>query len=385
MIRLAGFLFFCFTSVFVTAQDDLPLYLLHRIEALQVKEDGVFPKGSIPSYRTYALNKDRQKADPNPFYTGLVAMTLRDLRPMLTAEQAVIADRIILNAAPSLKLYKNKKRETYNFWAAGERKIFPNSGWMNWFDKSQSLPDDMDDTVIILLALQADNSIAKQVHDTMQLFANNASKKVNNTYKAYRNIGAYSTWFGKKMPIDFDICVLSNILYYVQRYELPWTHADSASLELITKVITEKKHLQNAAYVAPHYSRLPVILYHISRLMQVKPIVPLEKLKPQLVKEAEEALAGADSFMDQLILSTALLRWGVLPVVAKSHEGKSIMQMVEENDFSFFIANMASMLPDPLKQWMSVTGAGKFYYDCPAYNNLLFLEYLLLYRDFAKK
>ncbi len=212
----------------------------------------------------------------------------------------------------------------------------------------------------------------------MQGFTNNGEKKVHNTFKNYRNIGAYSTWFGKKMPVDFDVCVLANILYFVQRYHLEWTAADSASLHLIEKVLSEKKHITDAHYVSPHYSKTPNILYHLSRLMSVQPIASLEKYRAQLIEETKQALAGTENFMDEVILSTSLLRWGVEPPAMKVHAANSLRELIEEGNFSFFIANMASMLPDPLKQWMGGAGVGKFYYDCGGYNNLLVLEYLAL-------
>ncbi len=55
--------------------------------------------------------------------------------------------------------------------------------WINVFDKKQALPDDLDDTVI------------------MQLSTNNVQKQVHNTFKSYRNIGAYSTWVGVRREI----------------------------------------------------------------------------------------------------------------------------------------------------------------------------------------
>ena len=350
---------------------------LQRIHQLQSSESSVFPKGMFPSYRLYALNKDRQKADINPFFTGLVAFTLEDIKPQLSYKQQKQAEEIIANAFPVYAKFKNPKgRNTYNFWPTDTPKIFPNAGWLNLFDKSQSLPDDLDDTVIMLLALGASQSTAKEVHTLMQSFTNNGQKQVKNTFKGYRNIRAYSTWFGKKMPVDFDVCVLANILFFVQKYDLEWTAADSASLQLIEKVVTEKKHISDAPYVSPHYSKLPNILYHISRLMSVKNIPSLEKMKPQLIEDAKEALTRSTVFMDDVMLSTSLLRWGVMPSVSKRYVTDSLEDLVEEESFSFFIANMASMLPDPLKQWMGVTGVGKFYYFCPAYNNLLFLENL---------
>jgi hypothetical protein len=171
--------------------------------------------------------------------------------------------------------------------------------------------------------------------------------------------------------------VLANVLYFVQSYNMAWTHADSASLELIEKVIAGKKHVNSPGYVSPHYSKLPNILYHISRLMSVKPIPSLEKYRSQLIEETQEALAKAGTFMDEVILGTALMRWGVNPPPSRPRKADSLEELVEDDRFSFFIANMASMLPNPLKQWMGGTGVGKFYYHSPAYNNVLLLENLV--------
>ncbi|MBV9989469.1 MAG: hypothetical protein JO301_17445 [Chitinophagaceae bacterium] len=372
---------FCllFTTLKLTANDSVVMrQLLQRVAQLQPKQGGVFPKGSIPSYRLYALNKDRLKADVNAFFTGLVVFTLKDIKRELPVDQQRIANGIIADALPVFDKFKSRKgRSTYNFWPTDTPRIFPNSGWLNLFDKSQQLPDDLDDTVIMLLAENADSSTAKAVHELMQGYINNPSKKVHNTFKDYRGIGAYSTWFGQKMPVDFDICVLSNVLYFVQAYNLRWTAADSASLVLIEKILADRKHVSAAGYVSPHYSKLPNILYHLSRLMALKPIPSLERFRPQLIEDAKNALLNADTFMDEVILSTALLRWGVDPPALKPRMANSLQELVEEEKFSFFIANMAAMLPDPLKQWMGGAGVGKFYYFAPAYNNVLLLENLV--------
>jgi hypothetical protein len=377
--RLSFFITVLLLSKGMLAQDSLVIsQLLRRIDQLQAKESSVFPKGSFASYRMYALNRDRDKADVNAFFTGLIGFTLNDLQPYLSVDQQLLADRIIQNSLPVYPKFQNRKgRPTYNFWPTDTPRIFPNAGWLNVFDKPQALPDDLDDTVIMLLALNAPDSVARQVHALMQGFVNNGQKPVKNTFKDFRKIGAYSTWFGKKMPVDFDICVLANVLYFVQRYQLAWTVADTASLQLIEKVLDEKKHVTSAAYVSPHYSKLPIILYHLSRLMSVRPIPSLEQYKPMLVEEAKTAFQQSTDFMEQVILSTSLLRWGVQPPAMKTHIAENMTELIEEGDFSFFIANMASMLPDPLKQWMGGAGVGKFYYDCDAYNNLLVIEYLV--------
>ncbi len=351
--------------------------LLKRIELLQSHDGTVFPTGIFPAYRTYALNKDRQKADINIFYTGLIAFTLRDIMPALTRHQQLIAKQIIDRAMVSAHLFKNRKgRSTFHFWSTHPPQIFPNSGWMNLFDKQQSLPDDMDDTAIMLLAMAAPDSTVQQVHALMQGYGNLVSGRVKNTFKEYEHIKAYSTWFGKKMPIDFDVSVLSNVLYMVQRYQLPWTSMDSASLNLIVKVIEDKRHLTDAGNVSPHYKKTSIILYHFARLMSIKAIPELERLKPLLITEAEDLLQKEGSFLDKILLSTALLKWGVVPVTKDIQTKKDLLDLIEDEDFSFFIANMSSMLPNPIKNWTGALGLGKFDYFCPAYNHLLVLEYL---------
>lgn len=375
-------LFTCFLSQ-SHAQDTIIISkLLHRLEQLQVKKSAVFPKGIFPSYREYVLNKDRQKADINGFFTGLIAFTLRDQLPKLTSSQRVLAERLISNTQPVYDLFKSKSgKPVYNFWPTNPPQIFPNAGWMNVFNKKQSLADDMDDTVIILLAKNAPDSTARKIHALMQAYINPGEKRINSTFKDYRKLGAYSTWFGKRMPVEFDVCVLANVLYFVQRYHLDWTAADSASLEMIEKIINTDKHKTSTALVSAYYGRLPVILYHLARLMSVTPILSLEKVKPKLVADAQNALSHTNDFMDQVILQTALMRWGVKPPEITRYTQKTVAQLVEEGDFYFFNASMSSLLPDPLRTWSSKSGVLTFTYDCDAYNNVLLLENLLLWNE----
>ena len=357
----------------------LSTQLLERIKFLQPTSAGVFPKGVFPSYRTYALNKDRQKADINIFFTGLISFTLQNLQKSFTPYQQKLASEIIDAANASAVKFKNKKgRDTYNFWPTDTPQIFPHSGWMNWFNKQQALPDDLDDTVILLMALNVQDSTSKNVHSIMQGFTNSGNKQVNNTFKNYRSIAAYSTWFGNKMPVDFDVSVLSNVLYFVQRYNLKWTNADSSSLILICKTIEEKKYLSDAAYISPHYHSSSIIMYHLSRLMQLKPIPQLEKYKYILINDAQQLLASSDNFMDKLLIQTSLMRWGILPASININTDQSLQSIIEDESFSFFIANIASMLPNQFKKAVGYLGAGKFYYYCAAYNNLLLLENIVL-------
>jgi hypothetical protein len=355
--------------------------LLHRIEQLQVKEDGVFPKGVFPSYRTYALNKDRQKADINPFFTGLIVFTLNRIKDKLTPYQQKLVEQISLNANPSFAKFKNQKgRNTYNFWPTDTPMIFPNAGWMNIFNKSQSLPDDMDDTVMILMALNADKQTASNVHLLMQEYVNGGKGKINNTIPTNSNLPAYSVWFGQKMPVDFDVSVLSNVLYFVQHNELPFTKADSASIQVIVNILKENKHITVASFISPHYGSPEIILYHLSRLMSLKPIQDLENFRLKLIEQTIALQQKPQLFLNQVLLSSALFNWGISHRSLIIHNNKDLTELIEDESFSFFIANMASMLPTRLKKTLTATNLGKFKYYCPAYNNVLVLENIILHQ-----
>ena len=354
--------------------------LLQKLDDLQIKENGIFPKGAFPSYRMYALNKTRYKADVNSFFTGLVSFTLQSLMPKLSVTQKQQATKIIDRAKAVYPKFKNKKypeRNTYNFWPTDTVQIFPNGGWLNLFNQPQALADDFDDTVILLMAQNASDSEAQKVHELMQMFRNGYKKKINNTLEAYKNMEAYSTWFGEKMPIEFDLGVQANVLYFVQYYHLPWTKADTATLQLMVNIIKEKQYLSLANHISPQYAKPSVLLYHISRLMTLKPIPELETLKPSLIEETEKLLKDSDLFMDQVLLSTSLLRWGVQPPNVAPHKSNTLASLVEDDQFVFFLANIGSMFPNSIKKTAYNTGAFRFTYHCPGYNYLLLLEYLV--------
>ncbi|MBO9620867.1 MAG: hypothetical protein J7539_17735 [Niabella sp.] len=349
--------------------------LLQQIAALQIKKDGVFPAGSFPSYRRYALNKTRWKADINPFFTGLIALTLRNMIPRLTPYQQQTATGILARTQPVFNKFLNRTgRTSYNFWPTDTVKVFPNGGWLNWMDKTEAIPDDLDDTSIILMALDAPPELVQRVHDSMQLYANTRHRKVRNSFKRYRDLPAYSTWYGKNMPIDFDVSVLANVLYMVQQYRLKWNASDSASLQLLENSIKSGAIFSRPAYISPHYERTPVILYHLARLMAVRPIPELEQHRPLLVKTAKKLLLRSENILDQVILSTALLRWGQPATELQPPPAVAI----EENTFCLFIAHMASLAPNPFKTILGALKITKFHYYCPAYNDLLLLEFAAL-------
>jgi hypothetical protein len=348
--------------------------VLTKIQALQQTNIG-FPPGIFPSTRVYAYNKNNSKNDPNVFFTGLILLTLKKYEKQCTPFQQGIINQIVKDGLSSVGLFKNKSgRDTYNFWRTDTPQIFPNAGLLNKFDKSQSLPDDFDDSVILLWAQEVSRERAAVVHDSMQLYANSKVKTVKNTLAPFKNLPAYSTWFGKKMPIDFDMAVLCNVLSFVNAYDLQWTPSDSASLQLITTAIDNKWHLNKADFIAPHYAKPAVIMYHIARLLTAgnqQNIQTLIALKPTLLKQTDSLLIISKDPLEAILLNTARVHFGGTPNDASQTPDQAT---IEQSKYPFFIANMASMLPSPIKRPLSKLAFAKFEYRCPAYNLALLWE-----------
>lgn len=364
------------------AADSLPAnQVLARIRHLQTTASRHFPAGIFPSYREYN-HRTVAKDDDNPFFTGLIALTLQNLRPYLSPAEQLVCDSICADAQKAYPLYRNKKgRPTYNFWRTNPTVVFPHSGWINLMNRTHALPDDIDDTNIILLASGAPADTVKVVHSLMQLHTNAGKNRKKMRYKAYEGIETYSTWFGIHFPVDVDVCVLSNVLYAFLKYHIPFSHADSASLQFICAAIDNGHYITKPSYVSPHYARTPAILYHFSRLMEAGHLAALEQRKPALIAEARRQFDAAVNPMDKIMLATVLMRWKQpVPAVTWQPE-QDVFSYFENNDFAFFVASMTSILPDPFRQWVGSTGTGRFYYYCPAYNDLLLLEYLVMHRQ----
>jgi hypothetical protein len=360
--------------------------LVQRIYELQMKQDARFLEGMFPSYRSHHYQKEEWIEDYNVFFTGLVTFTLRNLYPDLDEPSKRLCDSMFDRAAPVFPLFQNKNgRPTYNFAETNKPNVFPTERKSDLYNKSSHLADDLDDTVILLMAMNSPDSMIREAHRIMQQYANKKYSRVKNTYKSYKDVGAYSTWFGEKMPVDFDICVLANVLYMVNTYNLSYSSADSASLNLICEMVRKKQHLKAPSYVSPYYDRSPVILYHLSRLMSSRHIPQLEALKTQLVDEALKCYKSSDKVLDKIILSTALYRWGKQPPPETIKLKTDLITFSENNDFVFFVANMAVVMPNPLNSIIGKSAIAKYYYHCPAYNDVLLLENMIWKKRFEKR
>lgn len=350
---------------------------LLRIQKQQTISDPYFVPGMFPSFISDSpYYSDRQK-DNNVFYNALIGYTLNTLKADLSGSDKLIVENIQKQNQLVFPRFKNKKgRNTYNFSRTDTAFTFPYNKWIPKLRGDLEFPDDLDCTALLLMSQNTPDSIVKQVHALMQQYTNTG--KLKTTYKSYRNSEAYSSWFGKKFPVVFDVSVLCNVLCFVQQNNLQWTHADSASLKLIIKTIDQNDHIKNPLFVSPYYGKTSIILYHLARLMSIKPIAELEKLKPTFADQAKKQIALSKNSLEKIMLSSSLMKWGYTPVDMKCKSYDDLIKTVYKNDVPFFIGNIPSYLNQPVKGFLTKTRTLQYYYYCNAFNDALLLEYFVL-------
>ena len=373
---------FSFYTVQASADTTWVSYLLKRIEQQQVKDDPFFIKGSFPAYTDKYHKGYSERIKDNNTSFCIVLNTLESVRSKLTAYQSVLLDSIQVRASGVFKKFENKNgRGTYNFWRQDMEPKFPYNWWIPFFAGNLwRVPDDFDDTVWCLTALKTDSSNAARIHDTMQHYSNYPAKRIIGCPDEYKTIPAYSTWFGKDFPVFYDLCVASNTLAFVQRYNLQWTKADSATLELLVKAIQSKDYLTHYKDLSPYYENKAVILYHLAKLMAVKPIDGLEKYKTQILTDALELFNKSDNILEQMILCTAIQKLGYSSPEIELPAKEKLVWMTEHNDLAFFTGDMLGYFEGNTKKTLAFFFKKALFYNqyCPAYNDALLVEYLIL-------
>lgn len=363
----------------LAAQDSvLAASLIQRIASMQITHDAPFTRGNFP---TYITNKPRFKKgvkDDNVFFASLIQYTLQQYTGYLPEHSRNAVDTIRQRSSYLYPKFKNTKgRLTYNFWRTDTAFVFPYTRWIRKLKKNTALPDDMDDTVLSLLAQNTDSAAAAAAHAVMQDYTSH-SNKAKSIPKHYREWNAYSVWYGKKFPPVIDICVLSNVLLFVQTYNLAWTAADSASLQVIVEAVESGDYIKKPLLVSPYYGSTSVVLYHLARLMSVKKIPQLEALTTKLLVESVRQFSQTDDLLEKVILASAIFKWGYVPPRIVLPVAGETIRTIEQSNLPFFVGNVPSYFPSFSKNLFTQKEWLIFYHYCPSFNDALLLEYVLL-------
>lgn len=356
--------------------------ILLSISSKQVTKDSFFRKGMFPSFRECGGMPHNYQPDNNVFFTGITAFALQNLKDKLRDDERAVAEEILKNAIPSFADFRNPSGEPfYGFWPTGAP-IMPNTYYFKYLKSVFGQGDDADDSVIILMASNAGRKEAKILKDRLMAVSNkaNGSRNIISTFRKYKNFPAYSTYLGQRMPPDFDFAVQCNIMYFVLHYQLPFEKQDRATLSLLADMVKNKYYKSAPAYISPYYVKSSVLLYHIGRLMGSFHIPELEVYRQQIIDDVYDELKTATNIMDGILLRTTLLR---LHQEAPAIEIGTLEEFKNSNQkqFIFFQARPAFSYPTPFKQIFLHWNYLNYYFYCPAYNETLLLEYLLLAKD----
>nr|WP_246440447.1 hypothetical protein [Rhabdobacter roseus] len=350
--------------------------LIQNIAGLQSRGQRYFPAGLFPAYRTNRL-VGYHRPDTTLFFSGIMAFTLQSLRPRLSTESQALIDEIIEKITANYPDFQNKDGlKTYNFWRTKPSRHFPNGYLFRHFEHFR-IPDDVDDTAFVYLTSQPSRPEVLWLKEKLALHANGTKLWIRNTYPEYRTLRAYSTWFGKNMYVEFDACVLSNILYCIYEYQLPLNQHDTDSLAYIRSVIETDRYRTEPFRCAHQYPRTPLIIYHVARLLAAHRPPELLGIQEKLIADTEEVLHQSTHPMDRVLLSTSLLRLGQRPP-------RLAVEHYTDKDFSgfyFFIAGLLTAYEHPLLYRLAIWPVFHMYWECPAHNWALLAEYEVLWQQ----
>jgi hypothetical protein len=348
--------------------------LLLKISELQSKGDKYYAAGLFPSQR-FHLYLPFEREDNNIFFMASIVFILQNLREKLSEEEQKLVDEICKKAILNYPDYKNKDGlDTFNFWRTDGSAHFPNGNILSHLKKVR-IPDDADDTSLIYLTSNPGHEKALWLKEKLAQHSNLSKKQITNTFPEYRNLKAYSTFFGKNMFIEFDVCVLCNILYFVFQNNLELNQHDHDSILFIRSVIEKKQYLDKPFYASHSYPSAPVILYHVARLLEKFEVPGLSEIKPKVIADLNALIEKESDEMNRVILSTSLARLGSLtPKPSPKERG------VEQEKFSFFHAGLLTAFENPITYNLAGNSLFHLKYKCEAHRLALILENIVYHK-----
>jgi hypothetical protein len=352
--------------------DDLIQKIAHLQDTANRK---YFPEGIFESYRSNTYLRYR-RPDTNVFFTAITVFTLNNIKEFLSPASKILVEQITKKATKSYHLFKNKDGlNTYNFFQTNPSKHFPNGNILHRFNHFK-IPDDIDDTAMIYMTIPHTKEDAKWLQNKLITHSNNHKQQIKNTFPEYKNLNAYSTWFGKDMYIEFDACALSNMIYCQLHFGLELDQHGQDSVKYIQQTILSNQYIEKPFRVAHQYARTPLIMYHVMRLMNKFHIPELEICREKLERDILYYLGKEDlSFWDKIVLEI---------VAPPSPDGGAFESKNCElappsgaGGATFFIAGLLTAYENPLLYKLSSAKLFHINWICEAHSLALLAEWVV--------
>lgn len=346
------------------------LQILQKIASLQSKGDKHFAEGLFPTYRFHLYLPGKQ-ADNSIFSTASIVFILQDLMKQFNDKEKSIAQSICQKAISRYEDYRNKDGlKTYNFWKTDGSPHFPN-GWLLSKIQSVRIPDDVDDTSLIYITKPLPKEDVLWLQEKLKLHANLATRQIQNTFEEYKQLKAYSTFFGKNMYIEFDASVLCNVLYLFYSHNLKLDEYTQGSIEYLADVIKTDKHKTHPFYVSASYPKTVLILYHYARLLGKFEVEGLSSLKDKIISDLKAQYPNPY----HLLAEIALMKLGERP------NFQPIAPIL--GNFYFYHAGMLTALENETTHKLAKYQFFHLKYRCEAHYWALVLEHETLKKTIA--
>lgn len=352
MRQMLPLLFFCFSTLLLSAQNKADSVAL--LAMANCYED-IGLNSIVKSQRWHSKKKGFE--DPNLFFSLLVGIKLEKYKGHLTYETQLKIDSFLIGLEKSKENFRSRNgRVTYNFWQTHpEEHPLPNKKPLFLKDR-YLLADDLDDAALRYTLFPASEDTLLLLTDWMNQFVGGVTKPENKKApKTIRDYATYSTWFGDKMPTEYDICVLSNVLKWKASQNITWNAADSNAFKACLATVNDTANFWKKAYAfSPNYITPEIIVYHMAQLYEYT--------------DNKDLLTSVDYWTSQPFYDNALLKENGrllcgLPMDAQSEE------LVE---FNYFVANVGLVF----NYGITNSFKGIFYwpYSCESFYQVLLME-----------
>jgi hypothetical protein len=318
----------------------------------------------VPSKRVYPFLR-LARTDDNIFFT---ALSLRIIYDFQLNDHSIDVKDIEKVFDQFHELINGAK--LYQFWKRKPNAYFPNGRLLHRHDMFKP-PPDADTTALIYYVAPHSQLEIDQFFDALRRFANTSTKTNLNAKSIYSTKKVFSTWFGSgKMPIEFDLVVLINTFYVLERYGYPMDDYYRDSIYFVKHEMESMSYIKAPFDTSPWYSNPCIIFYQLSRFIYFHPQHELAQLVPTLKEHYEMICTKAEGAHDLLLINSAMMFLNV-----GVHPRPSLDSLSAESDkYSFFIASMLALLPGKIFWWLARFKIFHWKFVCPTYNELLLAE-----------
>ena len=328
-------------------------------------------KGLFPSERSHPFAYKRE--DYSAYFTATLYHSLSRLIPFLEESEMQILEEIRARACLGVSPFQNKQGlNRYNFWQTNPGKHFPNGYVLGKSDFFRP-PDDVDDSVMIyqLQKRNAEDSIWLMQH--IDSYANGEKKWIKNTPEPYQKLEAWCTFFSKDMPLGFDACVLSNVLYFNLLHTFLKSKQYHDSLRYLILMLERKDHIFQPEKVSPYYPHSSIIIYHLAKVISSFEVPELDVFKEELQFQILEIFKTPLFQVEKTMLENAWI-WLFKTAVPE------LATPIKNGRFYFFVLPLTLEFEGKIPQMLAHNRLSHIRFHCEALEIALTIENLVLKR-----